>query len=185
MWDLTIHPPSGPSVLAGTRSFLQSMWDPHQIHPLRGPTSLLAHHLVSTPLWGTASSLTHHPVSGSDTNCNDSGPQLADIVLFGLPLKVFKTCLLGRGFHTLKRVFRSPLSFSSPTNVGSYTLSFVLSCLLCGSSKSKKFWFFNGSLAISFRLLRLNSGFYSDSKDHFTQLPHRAFFAASGLVGPN
>ena len=36
--------PSGPSVLADICSFLQSMWDPHQIHPL-----LLAHWLVCTP----------------------------------------------------------------------------------------------------------------------------------------
>ena len=35
---------------------------------------------------------------------------------FGLPLKVFKTCLLGRDFHTLLR----SVSFSSPTDVGSY-----------------------------------------------------------------
>ena len=67
-------PPSRPSVLAGTL--------PH-VHPLRG----------------SASSLAYCPVSGSDTICNN--PPLADIVLFGLPLKVFKTRLLGRGFHTL------------------------------------------------------------------------------------
>ena len=48
-------PPSGPSVLVSTRSFLPSTWDHHQIHPLRGPTSLslslslLAHRLMSTP----------------------------------------------------------------------------------------------------------------------------------------
>ena len=27
MWNLTIHPPSGPNVLADTRSSLQSTWD--------------------------------------------------------------------------------------------------------------------------------------------------------------
>ena len=36
---------------------------------------------------------------------------------FRLPLKVFKTYLLGRGFHTLIK----NASFSSPTNVGSHT----------------------------------------------------------------
>ncbi|KAG7025070.1 hypothetical protein SDJN02_13893, partial [Cucurbita argyrosperma subsp. argyrosperma] len=36
-WDLTIHPPSGPSILAGTHSLLQSMWDPS----LQDPTSSL------------------------------------------------------------------------------------------------------------------------------------------------
>ena len=35
---------------------------------------------------------------------------------FGLTLKVFKTCLLGRGFHTLIK----NASFFSPTEVGSH-----------------------------------------------------------------
>ena len=49
MWDLTIHLPARPSILAGTRSLLQSMWD-SLIHSLsRGPASLLKHCLVSTP----------------------------------------------------------------------------------------------------------------------------------------
>ena len=103
MWDITIHPPSGPKVFASTRSFLPSMWEPHQIHPLWGPTSLLSHHLVSTPLWEIASSLAHSPVSSSDTLCNNSGPLLADIVLFGLSFlsspQGFK--MRGEGFHTL------------------------------------------------------------------------------------
>ena len=42
--------PSGLNVLVDTSFFLQLMWDPHKIHPLRGPASLLAHHLVSTSL---------------------------------------------------------------------------------------------------------------------------------------
>ena len=33
--------------------------------------------------------------------CNGLSPPLSDIVLFGLPLKVFKMCLLVRSFHTL------------------------------------------------------------------------------------
>ena len=36
MWDITIHLPSGPSVLTCTHSFLQSMWDLHQIHAPKG-----------------------------------------------------------------------------------------------------------------------------------------------------
>ena len=52
------------------RSPLQLMWD-LAIHPLEGPTSLLAH-------------------LGSDTICNSSSPPLANIVLFGLSLKVLK-----------------------------------------------------------------------------------------------
>ena len=38
-------PLQGPA----SRSFLQSMWDPYQIHLLRGLASLLAHRLMSTP----------------------------------------------------------------------------------------------------------------------------------------
>ena len=119
-WDLTIHPPSGPSILVGTHSFLQSMWNPHQTTPLQGPASLLAHRLVSTSLQGTASSLAYRPVSGSDTICNGPSPPLTDIFLFefslsGFPSR-FKMRLLGRGFHTLIK----GVSFSSPTDVGSH-----------------------------------------------------------------
>ena len=39
MWDLTIHPPLWPSVLAGTCSLLQSTWD-LTIHPPSGPNFL-------------------------------------------------------------------------------------------------------------------------------------------------
>ena len=48
--DVESHnsPSFGASVLSGTRSLLQLMWDP-SIHPLQGPMSLLAHRLVSTP----------------------------------------------------------------------------------------------------------------------------------------
>ena len=47
---------------------------------------------------------------------------LADITIFGISLSsflstFFKTCLLGRGFHTLI----NNVSFSSPTNVGSHS----------------------------------------------------------------
>ena len=53
--------------------------------------------------------LAYHTVSSSDTICNAPSPPLADIVLFGLSLssfpsrffKIFKTRLIGRGFHTL------------------------------------------------------------------------------------
>ena len=51
--------------------------------------------------------------------CNSPSPQLTDIVLFELSLKVFKTRLLGRDFYTLiKNVL-----FSSPTDVGSHNPS--------------------------------------------------------------
>ena len=48
--------------------------------------------------------------------CNGLSPPLADFVLFGLPLKVFKIRLLGRGFHT----FIKNASFSFATDVGSH-----------------------------------------------------------------
>ena len=96
-----IHPPLGPSVLAGT--------SPH-VHP---PPS----GLMSTPLRDSVSLFvgTLH----FDTICN--GPPLANIVLFGAfpfttPLKVFKTRLVGRDFHTLIE----SVSFSSTTDVESH-----------------------------------------------------------------
>ena len=51
-------------------------------------------------------------------NNNSSSPPLVDIVLFGLPLKVFKRQrrLLGRGLHTIIK----NASFSSPTDVRSH-----------------------------------------------------------------
>ena len=84
-------------------------------HPNR-PASLLAHRLMSTPLWDSAFSLAHSTVSGSDTICNSTSPPLSDIVLFRLPLNVFKTRLLGRGFHTLTK----NASFSSPSDARSH-----------------------------------------------------------------
>ena len=98
---------------------------------LRCPVSLLAYHLVSTPLRGSASSLAHCLVSGSDTIYNSQSPLLADIVFFGLSLKVFKTSLLGRGFHTL---IKNAL-FSSPTDVKSQLSNYKTK----GVKKSSKF----------------------------------------------
>ena len=86
--------PFGPSVFTGTHSLLQSMWDP-PIHPLRGPTSLLPHRLVS-PLRGSTSLLAHHPVFDSNTICNDPSLLLADIIFFGLSLSGFSSRFLKR-----------------------------------------------------------------------------------------
>ena len=117
-------PPSGPSVLTGTLSFLQSMWDCHQIHPFG------AQRLTSTPprvypLQKTTRRLAHRLVSGSDTICNGSDPPLANIVLFGLPFRAspqgFKTRLLGEGFNTLI----NGILFSSPTNVGHHNFTLL------------------------------------------------------------
>ena len=70
--------------------------------------------LTIHPLGGLASSLTHRSVTGSDTICNSPSPPLANIVLFGLSLLGFKSCLRRRGFHTENS------SFSSSTDVGSH-----------------------------------------------------------------
>ena len=94
--DVRFHKssPSGPSVLTDTRSLLQSMWDP-PIHSSSRPSVLAGPPPCSTPLQGSTSSLGHRPVSDSDTNYNGPSPRLANIVLFGLFLEVFKTYLLG------------------------------------------------------------------------------------------
>ena len=116
MWDLIIHPPSGPSVLVVTRSLLQSMWDPPN-PPLAGTPPR-----VYSPS-GLSFLLAHRSVSGSDILCNGPSQPLAHIV-HGLPLKVFKTRLLEWGFHTVIK----NASFSSPTHVEShqtYSISFA------------------------------------------------------------
>ena len=86
-------PPSGASVLVGTLSFLQSMWDRPQIYRPLGPSVLTDTPPRVYPLRRTARRLAHRPVSGSDTICNDSDPPLADIVLFGLSLSDFPSRL--------------------------------------------------------------------------------------------
>ena len=48
------------------------------------------------PIWGSASSLAHCPVSGSDTICNNSIPPQIDIVLFELSLLDFSSRFLKR-----------------------------------------------------------------------------------------
>ena len=64
-----------PSVFAATRSFLQS-------NPSLGPRVLTGTPSHVYPLRGTASSLAHNPMSGSDTICNGLGLLLVDIVSF-------------------------------------------------------------------------------------------------------
>ena len=119
MWDLTIHPSSGPSVLADTRSLLQSMWD-SSIHPPSGPASLLAHRLMSTPFraqppcWHIVRCLALIQFEWSKSTASRYCPLL--VFSSGLPLKVFKTRLLRRGFHTLIK----DTPFPSPTDVGSH-----------------------------------------------------------------
>ena len=69
-------------------------------HP--GPASSLALVPFSNRCRTPSNPLAHHPVSSFDIICNSPSPWLANIVLFGLPLKVFKMRLIERGFHTLK-----------------------------------------------------------------------------------
>ena len=89
-------PPSGSSVIAGTLFFLQSTWDRPQIHPPLGPNVFTGTPPRVYPFRGTARRLTHRPVSGSDTICNDLGPLLADMVFFGLSLSGFPLKALRR-----------------------------------------------------------------------------------------
>ena len=83
-------PPSGPSVLVGTLSFLRSMWDHPQIYPSSGSSVLTGTPPCVYPLRGVVRKLTHRPVFDFDIICNDQDPLLADIVLFGLSLKTPK-----------------------------------------------------------------------------------------------
>ena len=69
MWDLTIHPPSRPSVLTGTSSPLKLMWD-----------------LTINPLWGLVSSFALVPLSNrceisQSTPLRDSSSLLALVLL--------------------------------------------------------------------------------------------------------
>ena len=107
MWDLTIHPPFRPSVLAGT-----SMWDSPPIHPPSGPSVLVGTPPHVHPPQGSASSLTHRSVSSSVTICNSSSPTASRYC----PLWTFPLKLPVRGFHTLIK----NVSFSSPTDVRSH-----------------------------------------------------------------
>ena len=66
--------------------------------------------LTIHPPWGPASLLARRSVSGSNKYC-----PLWPVMYRHQPYG-FKTCLLGRGFHTLIR----KASFPSPTDVGSH-----------------------------------------------------------------
>ena len=93
--------------------FLSNRYGISQSTLLQGPTSSLAHRSMSTPLRGLASLLAHRPESGSNNICNSSSPPLAYIVLFRLSFQGFphgfKTHVLGRGLHTLIKMFCSSL----------------------------------------------------------------------------
>ena len=128
MWDITIHPPSRPSVLAGTLSFQQSMWDRPQIHPFFG---------AQRPYWHTASCLPpfgeqregRHIVRepGSDTICNDPDPPLADIVLLSNQCGTSQSTPL-RGQRPRWHSFLYPIYVGPPPNpppFGASVLAFL------------------------------------------------------------
>ena len=71
--------------------------------------------------WRPASLLTHRLLSAFDTICNTSSSSLTIYcplwpITYRRKPYSFKTCLLGRSFHTLLR----NVSFPSPTDVGSH-----------------------------------------------------------------
>ena len=90
------------------------------LNVLRGFHTLVRNVLFSSPTharsynpppWEAASSLTHLPVSNSDTRYCPLW-----LVTYRRRPHDFKTCLLGRSFHTLIR----NVLFSSPTDVRSH-----------------------------------------------------------------
>ena len=125
------------------------MWD-LTIHPLRGPASSLAHHLLFFTfrvhhLAGTP--LGVYPPLGAQSLYWQIAwwpPPLGLNVFalcmsvffyhylwvfpFGLLLKIFKMYLLGRGFHTLIK----NVSFPSPIDVGSHNIHVKFyDCMSC------------------------------------------------------
>ena len=116
--------------------------------PLRDPASSLA--LIplsnrcgisqSTPFWGPTSSLVHCLVC-FDTIYNNPSPPFADIVLFQFSLKVFKTHLLGRDFHSYKECFvplsnRRRISQSTPLQGLTSSLALIPLSNRCRFSQS-------------------------------------------------
>ena len=94
MWDSIIYPTFTP---------LQGPAGPLQNPPLSGPSILTGTPPRVYPLQGTASSLAHGPVFLY--HLNSPGPLLANIVLFGLPLKALKPSARERFSHPYKGCF--------------------------------------------------------------------------------
>ena len=119
MWDLTLHTPSRLNILASTRSLFKSMWD-LPIHP---PPPFEA----QRPCWHTAlcpPPFKAQPPRWHIAQCLPLIPFITIqvhrsqlFVVVGLPLKVFKMCMLKKGFHALIK----NISFYSPTDVRSHT----------------------------------------------------------------
>ena len=90
MWDITIHPPSGPipfrTQCSRWHSFLSRIdVGPPPNLPLGAQHSYWHTASCLPPFRGTVRRLAHRPVSNSDTICNDPRPPLV-----GLPLKALK-----------------------------------------------------------------------------------------------
>ena len=118
IWDLTIHPLRA-NILTSTHFLLQSIWDPPIQTPLE-PSILAGTPPRVHPLWDSASLLEHRSVSTliPFVTAQSTASRYCPLwtFLFGLSLKIFKTRLLKRGFHTLIK----NVSFSSPTDAGSH-----------------------------------------------------------------
>ena len=108
MWDLTIHSPLGPCIIADIRSLLQLMWDP-PIHTPSGPSILAGtpprvHPLRGQPPhWHIARCLTLIPFVTAKSTASRNCPLWA--FPFGLPLKVFKMSDRERFLHPYKEYF--------------------------------------------------------------------------------
>ena len=113
--DVESHnpPPFRVQCSAESRSFLQSTWDLHQIHSLRGLESLLAHRLMSTPFeaqphrWHIVRCLALKPF------VNSSSPSLADIVLLRLSLLGFPSMFLKRVVESKTKINLNHVRYQS------------------------------------------------------------------------
>ena len=74
-----------PSVLAATRSLSPIKWD-LLIHSPSGPNIFTSTLSCNHPIRGSTFSLAHHPLSGSDTICNDPKDFPSN-----LPLRIFNS----------------------------------------------------------------------------------------------
>ena len=125
------NPPRlGPSVLAGTHSFLQLMWDSPLANPPPFGVQRPYWHTASVyPLWETVSSLAHRPEPGSDTICNGPNSSLADIILFGLFLSGFPLTF----FFFILLPNRCGISQSTPIQGPTSSLTLILFSNRCGT----------------------------------------------------
>ena len=133
MWDITIHPSSGPSVLAGTRSFIQSMCSlgfPFRASPQGFKTRLLGegfHTLINGGLFSSLTNVGHHnpPPFGAqrphwhsflppiDVGSPPNPPPLGPSALTGTPSRVYPLRETARRLAH-RSVFGSDTSCNAP-----------------------------------------------------------------------